>query len=126
METLGRQKYRAVIEEGGAAGRGFLRSAAPTMMLSRSRPVAAQMAPAAKKEETELHWEEFVGRRDYTGALGILEFEAANGNGADSTTKQWIAYCSFHLGEHQKALDIYKELLQEGECDPTFFAYAAC
>ena len=133
------------------------------MMLSRSRPVAAQVAPA-KVEETELHWEEFVGRRDYTGALGILEFEQANGK-TDDQTKQWIAYCCFHLGEHQKALDIYnvrpgnlprgggplntltrtsppaaarraapsphvatpaQELLKNPECDPTFFAYAAC
>jgi intraflagellar transport protein 56 len=78
-----------------------------------------------KQEETALNWEEFVNRRDYTGALGILEFEQANGN-TDDKTQEWIAYCAFHLGEHQKSLDIYKELLRNPDCDPTFYAYAAC
>jgi intraflagellar transport protein 56 len=94
------------------------------MMLSRSRPVAANVAPK-KQEEAALNWEEFVNRRDYTGALGILEFEQANGS-TDDKTQEWIAYCAFHLGEHQKSLDIYKELLRNPDCDPTFYAYAAC
>jgi len=64
-----------------------------------------------KQEEAALNWEEFVNRRDYTGALGILEFEQANGS-TDDKTQEWIAYCAFHLGEHQKSLDIYKELLR--------------
>eukprot|EP01043_Picozoa_sp_COSAG02_P091342 COSAG02_NODE_28078_length_596_cov_3.030181_1_plen_130_part_01 len=42
------------------------------------------------------------------------------------TTKPWIAYCAFHLGDHQKALDIYKELLDQGEADPTYNSYCAC
>ena len=96
------------------------------MMLSRSRPAqqpgAAAEGPAAKDD---LQWEEFVERRDYTGALAVLEFELAHGK-AREHTKQWIAYCAFHVGEHQKSLKIYQEMLEDPDADPTFHSYAAC
>ena len=86
------------------------------------RPGAAAEGPAAKDD---LQWEEFVERRDYTGALAVLEFELAHGK-AREHTKQWIAYCAFHVGEHQKSLKIYQEMLEDPDADPTFHSYAAC
>ena len=55
----------------------------------------------------------------------MLEFEQSHGKGGE-TTKPWIAYCAFHLGDHQKALDIYKEMLEAPDADPTYSAYCAC
>ena len=54
-----------------------------------------------------------------------LQFEQSHGKGREST-KPWIAYCAFHLGDHQKALDIYKELLERDDVDPTYHSYCAC
>ena len=54
-----------------------------------------------------------------------LQFEQSHGKGGEST-KPWIAYCAFHLGDHQKALDIYKELLERDDVDPTYHSYCAC
>ena len=43
------------------------------MMLSRSRP--AESKKAEPKKAKEISWQSFVGKRDYTGALGVLNFE---------------------------------------------------
>ena len=51
-------------------------------------------------------------RRDYTGALALLEF---NRKGADAQEQQdallWIGYCACHLGNYQRAYDAYSEIL---------------
>ncbi|KAJ8664266.1 hypothetical protein QAD02_005928 [Eretmocerus hayati] len=60
--------------------------------------------------------EELVSRRDYTGALTLLEFEAAEAENhthqqqqRESDTRQlWIAYCAFHLGDYRRAASIYE------------------
>jgi intraflagellar transport protein 56 len=98
------------------------------MMLSRSRPAANPAAGLAQQKEErtdELRWQDFVERRDYTGALAVLEFELSHGKGSESS-KPWIAYCAFHVGDHQKALDIYKALLEEPDADQSMHSYAAC
>ena len=41
-------------------------------------------------------------------------------------TAQWIAYCSFHLGDHKKAADVYTKLLAQEGADPTLWNYLAC
>ena len=51
------------------------------MMLSRSRPAAQKVAPAEKKGK-DISWQSFVAKRDYTGALGVLNFEQDVGKGA--------------------------------------------
>lgn len=94
-------------------------------MLSRSRPTGPKPTEHKEQREDALKWSDFVERRDYTGALAVLEFEQSHGKGGEST-KPWIAYCAFHLGDHQKALDIYKELLERDDVDPTYHSYCAC
>ena len=44
----------------------------------------------------------------------------------DEMTAQWIAYCSFHLGDHKKAADVYTKLLAQEGADPTLWNYLAC
>lgn len=47
--------------------------------------------------------------RDFTGAVALLEFNRRSGE--DDTledTLMWLGYCSFHLGNYQRAIDAYK------------------
>jgi len=37
----------------------------------------------------------------------------------------WLAYCYFHLGHYQRALDTYDEIREEKEI-PEIFLYRAC
>lgn len=66
-------------------------------------------ATNAKKAPPTL--EDFIIKRDYTGARAILEFtrdseEEEKLVGID----QWIAFCYFHLGDYQKALELYRHI----------------
>lgn len=63
--------------------------------------------------------EEFISRRDYTGALTLLEFDP------NSKNDVWIAYCAFHLGDYKKAVEIYKSLKQKST-DDKISTYIAC
>ncbi|XP_030565661.1 intraflagellar transport protein 56 [Drosophila novamexicana] len=64
--------------------------------------------------------EDFIIRRDYTGARAFLEYandeheegeEAAKKNEQQQQQiDQWIAYCNFHLGDYQQALNQYQAL----------------
>lgn len=51
--------------------------------------------------------EEFIERRDYTGALNLLEFEQAIGEGDIQLMKKWIGFCNFHLGDYKEAFQAY-------------------
>lgn len=47
--------------------------------------------------------------RDFTGAVALLEFNRRSGE--DDTledTLMWLGYCSFHLGNYQRAIDVYQ------------------
>lgn len=39
---------------------------------------------------------------------------------------EWKAYCHFHNGEHDKALECYENLLKDPNPDPMFHLYAGC
>ncbi|KAJ8600042.1 hypothetical protein CTAYLR_001809 [Chrysophaeum taylorii] len=60
--------------------------------------------------------EEYVRKRDYTGALALLEF---NRKGADARETLeallWIGYCACHLGNYQRAYEAYQEIVGNGE-----------
>jgi intraflagellar transport protein 56 len=56
---------------------------------------------------------DFLKSRDYTGALVLLEFQRATGE-SNSLTLPLMGFCAFHLGDYERALNIYKELLEKG------------
>jgi hypothetical protein len=57
--------------------------------------------PAAKKPaKGEQSLDEFLLKRDYVGALTLLEFKLKCQDGETKELLQWIGYCAFHLGEH--------------------------
>ncbi|CAE7317456.1 Ttc26, partial [Symbiodinium sp. KB8] len=55
--------------------------------------------------------QDFVGKCDWTGAMTLLEFQRRADDGDDKTLL-WMAYCSFHLGDYAKALDLYDEAIE--------------
>ncbi|GBP75196.1 Intraflagellar transport protein 56 [Eumeta japonica] len=81
------------------------------MILSRSKPAvdsrASTGASSAKKGFPKL--EDFMSKRDYIGALTLIEFLQQDG-AAGVWCDAWAAWCHFHLGEYQRALDAYSAL----------------
>lgn len=95
------------------------------MILSKSRVPSNAYTEKAKQEKSKIpDLEEFLTKRDYLGAIAILQFKK-HANRADVRNLEWLAYCHFHYGEHDKALAIYKELLQQDDPDPLYYVYAA-
>jgi len=99
------------------------------MILSKSRTKEASAdkagkSAAAKDKIPDL--EEFLQKRDYMGAITLLEFKKSS-DPNNETNLAWLAYAYFHYGEHRKAADVYKQLLKSEDPDPTFHTYrAAC
>ena len=71
-------------------------------------------------------FEDFVEKRDYQGALAVLEFQRLAGEGDQQKILGWIGYCSFHLGDHAKAMKTYQELLSMSDADPLDHIYLGC
>eukprot|EP00043_Microstomoeca_roanoka_P001450 m.32785 g.32785 ORF g.32785 m.32785 type:complete len:557 (-) comp10821_c0_seq1:150-1820(-) len=100
------------------------------MILSRSKPAevaddaASQRRKSVKKKELP-QLEDFLQKRDYVGALTLLEFLQGSGNPVDNSD-EWIAYCGFHLGDYRRSLQTYKKLLAQPGCDDKFWLYLAC
>ncbi|KAL4709900.1 hypothetical protein ACJJTC_003863 [Scirpophaga incertulas] len=80
------------------------------MILSRSKPATDNRAgstSSAKKSFPEL--EDFILKRDYVGALTLIEFLQHQGNN-EVWPEVWAAWCWFHLGEYRRALDGYERV----------------
>lgn len=98
--------------------------------------------------------EEFLQKRDYVGAITLLEFQKRSASGPDATKNrcarrpcqpqgppirhlplspqptrthsEWLAYCHYHNGDHRKALNIYEQLINSStDPDPLYYLYAA-
>ncbi len=104
-----------------------------------------------RDDEKKPKLEEFVKKRDYTGAITLLEFQVSlfrrvalivnmalkpasicaivkrnAGETPDEKLLPWLGYCAFHLGDYKKALDVYQQLLQNPNSDPQNHLYVAC
>ncbi|KAF6774250.1 Tetratricopeptide repeat protein 26 [Paragonimus kellicotti] len=99
------------------------------MILSRTKPStqklkSSQTAPSSLKREIP-KLEDFLAKRDYTGALTLLEFER-NCEHSKIETDLWIAYAAFHLGDYKRAAEEYKKLLTRKDSPPEIPIYLAC
>jgi len=99
--------------------------------MNLSRAKAANIGPAAEvagqKKEKPLDFQDFLERRDYAGALAILEFNKRAGETEDlRETLQWIGYTAFHLGDMKKSLETYQSLLEMENPDPLDHVYLGC
>lgn len=87
------------------------------MILSRSKPATDNRSGSGsnvKKSFPEL--EDFIIKRDYVGALTMLEFLKHDGN-TDVWVEVWTAWCWFHLGDYSKALDAYTRVQNKPDLD---------
>lgn len=111
----------------------------PTKPVAPAGQANAASKPAEKKGPKLL---DFINSRDFTGAVVLAEFlksagAATQSSGAVSSADnadqmnpsqilQWLGYSAFHLGDYQKALDAYKELLRLPDSDQMNYLYGAC
>ncbi|XP_068632035.1 intraflagellar transport protein 56 [Battus philenor] len=88
----------------------------PLQILSRSKPAAENRvgSQSAKKNFPEL--EDFILKRDYVGAITLLEFLKHEGT-EDVWVEVWMGWCWFHLGEYRRALDQYQLLRSRENLD---------
>lgn len=81
----------------------------------------------AKKKKMSL--EDFISSRDYTGAISLLEFNKQMGQLDEKyPTLPWLAYSAFHLGDYQKAANVFKEMMssQGKDVNPMVPVYLGC
>lgn len=74
-------------------------------------PVQDTAAKKQADEKKKPKLADFIQKRDYTGALVLLDFMQHSGE-TDANTLPWQGFCAFHLGEYQKAADTYSRILE--------------
>ncbi|KAK1124274.1 Intraflagellar transport protein 56 [Melipona bicolor] len=94
------------------------------MILSRAKPASSEGVRKSASEKRIPKLEEFLEKRDYTGALTLLEFS----NTSETTPKSelWIGYCAFHLGDYRRAATIYENLWKKDQTPADTSTNLAC
>ncbi|XP_014484026.1 PREDICTED: intraflagellar transport protein 56 [Dinoponera quadriceps] len=95
------------------------------MILSRAKPASSEgvRKSALRKEIPKL--EEFLEKRDYTGALTLLEFNSSSA-GSSLESDLWMGYCAFHLGDYKRAVTVYENLRKKEYVPPDVPTNLAC
>mmetsp|Transcript_4337 Transcript_4337/g.10363 ORF Transcript_4337/g.10363 Transcript_4337/m.10363 type:complete len:565 (+) Transcript_4337:163-1857(+) len=101
------------------------------MMLPRRQPGGASKTDALKEraQKKKPTLEEFLDKRDWSGALGLLQFERNSQNEEYDVEMlvMWMAYCAFHLGDYKKAANLLEELnALSAQPEPVWNLYKAC
>uniref|UniRef100_A0A8C9QVE4 Intraflagellar transport protein 56 n=1 Tax=Spermophilus dauricus TaxID=99837 RepID=A0A8C9QVE4_SPEDA len=98
-------------------------------MLSRAKPAVGGEVPHSDKRKKKGRkipkLEELLSRRDFTGAITLLEFKRHVGE-QEEDTNLWIGYCAFHLGDYKRALEEYENATKEENCNPEVWVNLAC
>lgn len=97
----------------------MLRSAAPSK-------TKKSINNAKKNVKGQPTIDEFLVKRDYTGALTLLEFKLKCQDGEIKDLLMWIGYCAFHLGNFRRAENAYRELLDVHNASNEFQLYLSC
>ncbi|KAK0096538.1 hypothetical protein PV326_005194 [Microctonus aethiopoides] len=96
------------------------------MILSRIKPALTdnnRRTSNVRKDVPKL--DEFLDKRDYSGALTLVEFNASATNN-NVETDMWIAYCNFHLGNYKKAVMIYNDVRKKEKISSNISTTLAC
>ncbi|XP_012152648.2 tetratricopeptide repeat domain 26 isoform X2 [Megachile rotundata] len=94
------------------------------MILSRAKPASSEGVKRSVSEKRIPKLEEFLEKRDYTGALTLLEFNNASENNLNS--ELWMGYCAFHLGDYKRAAIIYESLKKKEQVPADVSTNLAC
>uniref|UniRef100_F7AIU3 Intraflagellar transport protein 56 n=1 Tax=Ciona intestinalis TaxID=7719 RepID=F7AIU3_CIOIN len=96
------------------------------MILSRQKPATCiKVNHGIKKAPKMPVLDDFLDKRDYVGAITLLEFQRRCGKVVPHLN-MWIAYCWFHLADYKKAYAIYKKMIEKTDCDPQALINLAC
>jgi len=97
------------------------------MLLSRQKPAEdPRDAKVQMKKQKELpKLIDFLDKRDYVGAMTLLNFHESADIPLDEH-EEWTAYCAFHLGDNIRALKIYKQLALKDPSDTDNWTNIAC
>lgn len=63
-------------------------------------------------------------KRDYTGALTLLEFNNSTSSSLESDL--WMGYSAFHLGDYKRTVTIYENLRKKDYVPPDVPTNLAC
>ncbi|XP_015595437.1 intraflagellar transport protein 56 isoform X2 [Cephus cinctus] len=94
------------------------------MILSRAKPASSDAAKKSISRKDIPNLEEFLEKRDYTGALTLLEFNGTTGTSIE--IDYWIGYCAFHLGDYKRAATVYEDLKKKGNGSEDIPVNLAC
>lgn len=94
------------------------------MILSRSKPASSEGTRKSVSRTNVPKLEEFLEKRDYIGALTLLEFNSTSGSNVES--ELWMGYCAFHLGDYKRALTIYQNLKKKDNILADLITNLAC
>ncbi|XP_014605358.1 PREDICTED: intraflagellar transport protein 56 [Polistes canadensis] len=94
------------------------------MILSRSKPASSEGTRKSVPRTNVPKLEEFLEKRDYIGALTLLEFNSTSGSNVES--ELWMGYCAFHLGDYKRALTIYQNLKKKDNILADLITNLAC
>ncbi|XP_062336713.1 intraflagellar transport protein 56-like isoform X2 [Osmerus eperlanus] len=96
------------------------------MILSRVKPAVAAEVPVVKtKGKKSPLVEDYLSRRDYLGAMTLLEFQRNVGERGEDADL-WLSYCAFHLGDYRRAMEEYRILTVQADCRPEVWVNLAC
>uniref|UniRef100_H3DJH0 Intraflagellar transport protein 56 n=1 Tax=Tetraodon nigroviridis TaxID=99883 RepID=H3DJH0_TETNG len=100
-------------------------------ILSRVKPAVGGGSPTSigdknkKNKATLPQLEEYLQKRDYLGALTLLEFKKSIGE-EQQLADLWTGYCAFHLGDYRRAMEEYTCLTQRPDCPAQVWVFLAC
>eukprot|EP00761_Pharyngomonas_kirbyi_P001437 gb/GECH01001441.1/.p1 GENE.gb/GECH01001441.1/~~gb/GECH01001441.1/.p1 ORF type:complete len:560 (+),score=107.94 gb/GECH01001441.1/:1-1680(+) len=64
-----------------------------------------------EQQEKKIDLAEYIEKRDFTGAIAILEFYRSQGEGDERfPTLPWLGYCALHAWDFEKATEVFEEL----------------
>ena len=86
---------------------------------------AASTSSAGLQTKAMPKLEEFLEKRDYTGAMTLLEFNRSSGKGGD-LVDMWLGYCAFHVGDYKRAMLEYEALTHAKKPPKDAYLNLAC
>jgi len=100
-----------------------------TMLLNHTNKSSHQgrfgTRASKNKQSKRPERDEYVQKRDYTGAIALLEFNKHADDLSDDLFL-WLGYCAAHLGDYRKALQAYEELGGTGFNGRELHLFQAC
>ena len=88
-------------------------------------PGASSTSSAGLQTKAMPKLEEFLDRRDYTGAMTLLEFNRSSGKGGD-LVDMWLGYCAFHVGDYKRSMLEYEALTHAKKVPKESYLNLAC